>query len=91
MRVDRLARWIAHAPGRFSGAFNVPLSDIEHHRRIRRDYPGLAFYKSKFDPQWLPRYLLVRDRGMRLFGSSETRLDMYGHTGLEFIFQLARS
>ena len=27
------------------------------------DYPGLAFYKSKFDPQWLPRYLLVRDRG----------------------------
>lgn len=38
----------------------------------------------------LPR-LLVRDRGIRLFGSSETRLDMYGHTGLEFIFQLARS
>jgi DNA invertase Pin-like site-specific DNA recombinase len=38
----------------------------------------------------LPR-LLVRDRGIRLFGSSETRLDMYGHTGLEIIFQLARS
>ena len=38
----------------------------------------------------LPR-LLVRQRGIRLFGSSETRLDMYGHTGLEFIFQLARS
>ncbi len=37
----------------------------------------------------LPR-LLVRDRGIRLFGSSETRLDMYGHTGLEIIFQLAR-
>jgi DNA invertase Pin-like site-specific DNA recombinase len=38
----------------------------------------------------LPR-LLIRDHGIRLFGSSETRLDMYGHTGLEFIFQLARS
>jgi hypothetical protein len=38
----------------------------------------------------LPR-LLVRDHGIRLFGSSETRLDMYGHTGLEVIFQLARS
>ncbi len=38
----------------------------------------------------LPR-LLVRGRGIRLFGSSETRLDMYGHTGLEVIFQLARS
>ena len=34
----------------------------------------------------LPR-LLVRDRGIRVFGSSETRLDMYGHTGLEVIFQ----
>ena len=38
----------------------------------------------------LPR-LLVQDHGIRLFGSSETRLDMYGHTGLEVIFQLARS
>ena len=38
----------------------------------------------------LPR-LLVRDRGIRLFGSSESRLDMYGHTGLEVIFELARS
>jgi DNA invertase Pin-like site-specific DNA recombinase len=38
----------------------------------------------------LPR-LMVRDRGIRLFGSSQTRLDMYGHAGLEFIFQLARS
>ena len=28
----------------------------------------------------LPR-LLVRDHGIRVFGSSETRLDMYGHTG----------
>ena len=38
----------------------------------------------------LPR-MLVKDRGFRLFGSSESRLDMYGHTGLELIFQLARS
>jgi DNA invertase Pin-like site-specific DNA recombinase len=38
----------------------------------------------------LPR-LLVRDHGIRVFGSTETRLDMYGHTGLEFILQLARS
>jgi hypothetical protein len=38
----------------------------------------------------LPR-LLVRDHGIRVFGSSETRLDMYGHTGLEFISKLARS
>jgi DNA invertase Pin-like site-specific DNA recombinase len=38
----------------------------------------------------LPR-LLVRDRPIRLFGSSKTRLDMYGHTGLEVIFELARS
>jgi DNA invertase Pin-like site-specific DNA recombinase len=38
----------------------------------------------------LPR-LLVRDRGIRLFGSSESRLDMYGYHGLEIIFQLARS
>lgn len=38
----------------------------------------------------LPR-LLVRDHGMRVFGSSENRLDMYGHTGLEFILNLARS
>ena len=38
----------------------------------------------------LPR-LLVRDRGIRLFGSSETRLNMYGRSGLEFIFELARS
>ena len=34
--------------------------------------------------------LLVPDKGIRLFGSSEARLDMYGHTGLETIFQLAR-
>lgn len=38
----------------------------------------------------LPR-LLVRERGIRLFGSSESRLVMYGHSGLEFIFQLARA
>lgn len=38
----------------------------------------------------LPR-LLVRDHGIRVFGTSETRLDMYGHTGLEFISKLARS
>jgi DNA invertase Pin-like site-specific DNA recombinase len=38
----------------------------------------------------LPR-LMVERRGVRLFGSSESRLDMYGHTGLEFIFELARS
>lgn len=38
----------------------------------------------------LPR-LLVRDSGIRLFGSSETRLDMYGHAGLEIIVQLART
>lgn len=38
----------------------------------------------------LPR-LLMRDNGIRVFGSSESRLDMYGHTGLEFIFTLARN
>lgn len=38
----------------------------------------------------LPR-LLVRERGFRVFGSSEARLVMYGHSGLEFIVQLARS
>jgi DNA invertase Pin-like site-specific DNA recombinase len=38
----------------------------------------------------LPR-LLVQDHAIRLFGTSETRLNMYGHTGLEVIFQLARS
>ncbi len=38
----------------------------------------------------LPR-LMVRRGGIRLFGSSESRLDMYGHTGLEVIFELARS
>jgi len=38
----------------------------------------------------LPR-LLVEDRGIRLFGSSEARLDLYGHRGLDMIFQLARS
>jgi hypothetical protein len=38
----------------------------------------------------LPR-LLVRNRGIRLFGTSESRLDMYGYQGLEIIFQLARS
>lgn len=38
----------------------------------------------------LPR-LLVRDHGIRVFGTSETRLDMYGHTGLDFISKLARS
>ena len=37
----------------------------------------------------LPR-LLVADRGIRLFGSSESRLDLYGHRGLDVIFQLAR-
>lgn len=38
----------------------------------------------------LPR-LLVRSRGIRLFGSSENRLDLYGHAGLEIILQLARA
>jgi hypothetical protein len=38
----------------------------------------------------LPR-LLVANRGIRLFGSSEARMDMYGHAGLEIIVQLARS
>ncbi|HOF18514.1 MAG TPA: hypothetical protein PK082_06365, partial [Phycisphaerae bacterium] len=38
----------------------------------------------------LPR-LLMHEQGIRVFGSSQTRLDMYGHTGLEFIFNLARS
>ena len=38
----------------------------------------------------LPR-LLVEDHGIRLFGSSQSRLDMYGHHGLEMIFQLARA
>lgn len=37
----------------------------------------------------LPR-LLVRDHGIRVFGTPVTPLDMYGHTGLEFIFKLAR-
>lgn len=37
----------------------------------------------------LPR-LLVEERGIRLFGSSEARLDLYGHRGLDVIFQLAR-
>jgi DNA invertase Pin-like site-specific DNA recombinase len=38
----------------------------------------------------LPR-LLVADRGIRLFGTSESRIDLYGHRGLDMIFQLARS
>lgn len=38
----------------------------------------------------LPR-LLVRDRAIRLFGMQRARLDMYGHTGLETILELARS
>jgi len=37
----------------------------------------------------LPR-LLVERRAIRLFGSSESRLDMYGHRGLDMIFQLAK-
>lgn len=37
----------------------------------------------------LPR-LLVEDRGVRLFGSSQSRIDLYGHPGLDVIFQLAR-
>jgi hypothetical protein len=37
----------------------------------------------------LPR-LLVEGRGIRLFDSSESRIDMYGHRGLDMIFQLAR-
>jgi len=37
----------------------------------------------------LPR-LLVEGRGIRLFGSSESRLSLYGHRGLDIIFQLAR-
>jgi hypothetical protein len=38
----------------------------------------------------LPR-LLVRARGIRLFGSSESRLDFYGHQGLDILFELART
>lgn len=38
----------------------------------------------------LPR-LVLKNRGFRLFGTSESKLDMYGHTGLEVIFDLARS
>lgn len=38
----------------------------------------------------LPR-LLVEDHGFRLFGSSESRLELYGHRGLDMIFQLARA
>jgi DNA invertase Pin-like site-specific DNA recombinase len=37
----------------------------------------------------LPR-LLVEDRGVRLFDSSESRIDLYGHCGLDVIYQLAR-
>jgi hypothetical protein len=37
----------------------------------------------------LPR-LLVPDQGIRLFATSETRLDMYGHASLDALFQLAR-
>ena len=35
----------------------------------------------------LPR-LLAGDKSFRLFGSSESQLDMYGHNGLEIIKQL---
>lgn len=38
----------------------------------------------------LPR-LLVEDHGIRLFESSESRLQLYGHRGLDMIFQLARA
>lgn len=38
----------------------------------------------------LPR-LLVEDQAIRLFGSQQARLDMYGYTGLEMILELARS
>lgn len=38
----------------------------------------------------LPR-LLVKNHSIRLFGSSDSYLDMYGHAGLEIIFQLART
>lgn len=38
----------------------------------------------------LPR-LLVRNRGIRLFASSDPCLEMYGYNGLDVIFQLARS
>jgi len=37
----------------------------------------------------LPR-LLVRDRGIRLFGSSDAHIDLYGHRGLDVIRELAR-
>ena len=38
----------------------------------------------------LPR-LLIQGHGIRLFGSSQSHLDMYGYHGLDIIFQLARS
>lgn len=38
----------------------------------------------------LPR-LLVKHRGLRVFGSSETSIELYGYTGLDFIGQLVRS
>ena len=54
----------------------VPVSDHE--------VPKILGYLA------MPR-LLVRNRGIRLFSSSDTQLDMYGHTGLEVILQLARA
>lgn len=38
----------------------------------------------------LPR-LLVRNKSIRMFGSSETRLSLHGHTGLDMITQLAKA
>ncbi|CAN5127220.1 hypothetical protein BH11PLA2_BH11PLA2_52230 [soil metagenome] len=38
----------------------------------------------------LPR-LLVDDQAIRLFGSQQARLDMFGYAGLEMILELARS
>ena len=35
--------------------------------------------------------LMVRNRGIRLFESSQTHLDLYGYQSLEVVSQIARS